>query len=324
MADPTTSNILLAIPTRGSDSGQWDTPVNGDFTALDGILGGNVSIALAAATTLLLTVPATGSVSPTAGPNQSQNALIKFSGTLTGNAVIQVTLPRIYTFDTTALTVATSYVQVAPASGTGTAVGLPPGEVTRVSYDGTNVKLVGLGRVGSYLDLAVATTQPWMSACTGGLPYIPCDGATYTASVYPALGNMLGSTFGGNGITTFGLPDFRNRFALPIDTSGQGRVTTGGSGVDGTTLGANGGSQLLQQHNHTVTEPNAGAGHAHGITPFPTFAAGGSWVSAAGNNSGSGTSTNNATTGISINNAGTGSSQNMPPVVVFGCRFIKT
>src|SRR5690242_4577031 len=126
MSDPTTSNILLAVPTRGSDSGTWDVPVNGDFTALDGILGGNTTLALSAATTITLSVPATGTVAASAGPNQSQNAVVKFTGTLAGNAVINLTLPRTYIFDNQC-TVGTSYIQIAPASGTGTKVGLPPG-----------------------------------------------------------------------------------------------------------------------------------------------------------------------------------------------------
>lgn len=286
------------------------------------MLGGAVSIALAAATTLLLTVPATGSVSASAGPNQSQNAIVKFSGTLTGNAVVQVTLPRIYTFDTTGLTVATSYVQIAPASGTGTKVGLPPGEFTRVAFDGTNVSLVGMGRVGSMLDVCgISTTPAWMTACST-LPYLPRDGAIYTSSLYPVLGAQLGSTFGGNGITTFGVPDTRNRFALPVDVSGQGRVTNAASGVDGTALGANGGSQYLQTHAHGITEPNSGQGHQHvigGVTGFLNPQGGGVSATAGSNNN-----SNLATTGITINNIGSGSSQNMPPVIVFGCGFIKT
>src|SRR5215471_11323936 len=141
MPDPTTSNVLLAVPTRGSDSGVWDTPVNGDFTALDGMLGGQQALSLSSATTITLSMPATGTVAAAAGPNQSQNACVKLSGTLTGNAVLKVTMPRRYLFDSTLLVVATSYVQITPASGTGNSVGLPPGEITEVWFDGTNCSL---------------------------------------------------------------------------------------------------------------------------------------------------------------------------------------
>ena len=323
MADPTTSNILLAIPARGSDVGTWDLPVNGDFTALDGILGGNATISLSAATTLALTVPATGTVSAVAGPNQSQNAVIKFTGTLVGNAVIQLTLPRTYIFDNQC-TVATSYIQIAPASGTGTAIGLPPGQKTRVAYDGTNVDYVGAPLVGSLMDMVVSTTQPWMKACTVQ-PWLPGDGSIQTSSIYPTLGAMLGSTFGGNGITTFGLPDFRNRFSLPVDLSGQGRVTNVVSGIDGTVVGPAGGNQYLQTHTHTATQP----AHNHGISNGSVVigvnqGVGGTKDFVSGSVATVQITTDNAQPTITVQNTGTGSSQNMPPAIVFGCRFIKT
>ncbi len=324
MADPTTSNILLAVPTRGSDVGTWDLPINGDMTALDGILGGNATISLSAATTLALSVPSTGTVSAGAGPNQSQNAVVKFTGTLVGNAVIQLTLPRRYVFDNQC-TVGTSYIQIAPASGTGTAIGLPPGEKTEVAYDGTNVDFVGLGRVGSLLDICgISTTQPWMTACTK-LPYLPRDGATYSTAAFPALGAMLGSTFGGNGITTFGVPDTRNRFALPVDVSGQGRVTNAVSGIDGTVVGPAGGSQFLQQHSHTATQ----VAHSHTTNGTTSVTAsnqgsGGLFDFTAGARALINITIDLAQPAITVQNTGTGTSQNMPPVVVFGCGFIKT
>lgn len=320
MPDPTSSNILLAEPTRGSDSGTWDTPVNGNFTALDGILGGNTSLALSSATTITLSVPATGTVSASAGPNQSQNAVVKFTGTLTGNAVINLTLPRTYIFDNQC-TVGTSYIQIAPASGTGTKVGLPPGQKTRVAFDGTNVDYIGMPLVGTLLDMCVSTTPPWMTACTT-LPWLLTDGATYSTSVYSALGNMLGSTFGGNGITTFAVPDTVSRLRLSIDlAAAKARVTNAVSGVDGATIAAAGGDQRMQQHNHGVTDP----GHVHsmggtaletnaGPNNTPTNPPGGNPAF----------NTQSATTGISVNNSGTGSSQNMPPAIVFGLTFIKT
>ncbi len=219
-------------------------------------------------------------------------------------------------------TVGAFAVAIQPANLTGNLVCLPPGEKTQVFFNGTDVDFVGLGRVGSFLDLAVSTTPLWMSA-SSKQPYLPCDGATYSTSVFPALGAILGSTFGGNGITTFGLPDFRNRLALPIDVSGQGRVTNAVSGVDGTAMGSAGGDQRMQSHTHTatVTDP----GHRHAMNTGVNAGATGSAERAEVNTLGAYNS-GTATTGITVANAnnGTGSSQNMPPVVVFGVRFIKT
>jgi microcystin-dependent protein len=53
-----------------------------------------------------------------------------------------------------------------------------------------------------------------------------CDGAILTPQQQPALFSLLGATFGGNGNTTFGLPDLRGRVPLHPDggTFGQGRA----------------------------------------------------------------------------------------------------
>src|SRR5882672_11957828 len=95
MPDPVEPLKQLAIPSRGSDVGTWDTPINNDMTAIAAMLGGFATLALSSATTITLSI-ATGSVTPGAGPVQSQNALLRFSGTLTGTATIQFTLPGFY------------------------------------------------------------------------------------------------------------------------------------------------------------------------------------------------------------------------------------
>jgi microcystin-dependent protein len=80
------------------------------------------------------------------------------------------------------------------------------------------------------------------------------DGTLYSAALYSALATILGSTYGGNGLTTFGVPDERSRFRLAWDNSGTAnRVTSAGSGISGITLGASGGNELIQSHTHTGT-----------------------------------------------------------------------
>ena len=44
--------------------------------------------------------------------------------------------------------------------------------------------------------------------------WFPCDGRLLSIAEYAALYNLLGTTFGGNGQTTFGLPDLRGRVAV--------------------------------------------------------------------------------------------------------------
>lgn len=315
MADPTTSNILLSVPTRGSNSGIWDVPVNNDFTSIDGRLGGVQTISLTNVN-VSLTKP-TGTATPSGGPTQAENAIVQFSGTLSGNCVITFPLPGYYIVKNSC-TVGAFYVQ-ARALGTGNLIGLPDGRAIKIWTDGTNVDFCDTPEVGSYLDLAATTYPTWMTVCTVS-PYLLCDGTTYNNSSFPILGGRLGSTFGGNGATTFGVPDLRNRYRIPVG-GGAGRITSAGSGVDGATLGASGGDQQVQTHTHGITDPK----HTHvldvydnsGSTQFVTGGGGGALthvVKASGS----------ASTGITISAFGSGSSGNIPPGLVAGIVLIKT
>lgn len=325
MPDPTTSNKLLAQPSRGSDIGTWDLPMNSNASALDGMFGGVTTIPLSVSTTVLLTVPSTGSVSPTAGPNQSQNALIKFTGTLTGFPVVQFTLPGFYIINNQC-NVSTWAVVLQASSGT-TQICAPPGRKCHIFFDGSTLDFVDMPEVGSFMDLAVAITPTWI---TNSLPqpWLPCDGSVLNVNNYTALGQMLGSTFGGNGITTFGLPDLRARNRIPLDNQGSqgaaGRITSAVSGINGTTIGAAGGSQALQAHTHTttITDP----GHSHAQAQFLSITANAGQIPSSAVSFVSPSSGATATTNISVavNTSGSGNSGSIPPGLVFGISFIKT
>lgn len=81
-----------------------------------------------------------------------------------------------------------------------------------------------------------------------------CDGSIVSISQYTTLYQLLGTTYGGDGINTFGLPDFRGR--IPIN---QGQ----GLGLSNYILGQNGGTenvtlltQNLPQHTHALNVDN--------------------------------------------------------------------
>jgi microcystin-dependent protein len=326
MTEPLTVNKNYTAANTGDLSGAWGTAaLNANFVSLDGMLGGFATISLSSATTRSLgTTVGGGSVTPGAGPSESANSLIKFTGTLTGNAVIQFTYPGFYIIDNRC-TVGSFYVQLAPVSGGGKAIGAPPGEKCHVFFDGTDLDYVDLGRVGEALDLhGVSAIPAWMgSACCSTMPYLIKDGSTYNIASYTALGNMLGSTFGGNGVTTFAVPDERSRFRLAVDTSTTGRVTNAISGVTGTTMGSSGGSQSMQSHNHTatVTDP----GHNHNL-PDASAVFAGSNAFPMGTSLGSTNKSGTASTGITVavNGTGSGGSQNMPPCIVSFLPLVKT
>lgn len=78
-----------------------------------------------------------------------------------------------------------------------------------------------------------------------------CQGQILAISTNSALFSLLGTTYGGNGQTTFGLPDLRGRTAI-----GQGQ----GPGLQNYSIGQVGGSENatlndknLPAHTHTAT-----------------------------------------------------------------------
>ena len=96
-----------------------------------------------------------------------------------------------------------------------------------------------------------------------------CDGKLLQISDYQILYTLLGTTYGGDGQTTFGLPDLRGR--VPLHTGqlpGGGYYPLGvGGGVENVTLN----SIQMGLHNHVL----AGTGQpASGPNPTPghTFA----------------------------------------------------
>ena len=95
----------------------------------------------------------------------------------------------------------------------------------------------------------------------GVLPsgWLFCDGAEVSRTTYADLYSAIGTAYGiGNGTSTFDLPDLGGRVPAGKESSAT-RLTTGGSGIDGDTLGADGGSQT-----HTLTSPGELPSHGHG------------------------------------------------------------
>lgn len=256
------------------------------------------------------------------------NAMIKFTGAQTGSATIQFTLPGFYIINNQCT--GTTFVKLSPATGTGNAIGAPPGQKVHVFFDGTDMDYVDFPTPGSAVDLHINTTTlpPWMTACSVA-PYLIKDGTVYTSSIYPALSALLGSTYGGNGVTTFGVPDERARARLGVDTvqaaSGatSGRVTFAIAGFTGSLLGAAGGNQQLQTHSHGITD----LGHIHGVTGGTKGGITGGATTGGSQDTPITAATitiSNATTNITINASGTGSSQNMPPSIVSFLPLIKS
>ena len=248
MADPATPNLGVFIASVGSDVGTWYQPLNANFSVQDSLACNTATISLTNAPVTLSTPPNSGAA--WAGPYQSQSALIQFTGTLTGNCVITFPRAGFYIVENQC-TVGAFYVQL--TTGAGKTIGAPPGKKCHVFSDGTDMDYVDMPDVGTAYDLHGVTALPaWMTACSTS-PYLVKDGSVHNYSDFPALGRLLGSTFGGNGITTFGVPDEMARIRVGYDKTATNRLTTAVSGVNGATMGSAGGDQAMQQHGHAIT-----------------------------------------------------------------------
>lgn len=327
MVEPVTQNVGLIVPNTGDLPGTWGSnAINPDLVALDGMLGGVATVGLTNAN-VTLTKPS-GTIAPGAGPNQAQNAVVRFTGVLTANVTVTLPLPGFTTIEN--LTTG-NFIVSFRAVGAGEVIATPQGSCMRVYNDGTNVRFVN--DIASFpgksekLD-GVSAVPTWITACTVK-PYLLADGSLYPVATYPALAALFGNKFGGDGVTTFGVPDKQGRIDLPYAGT-TGRITVAGCGINGQTIGAAGGEQ-----SHTLTAAESAALTYRSDVTDPTHAH--PYVGSNFENPGAGgggfagsqasRTTSSAATGISVatsSNAGGGAHNNVQPAIVTGICLIKT
>jgi hypothetical protein len=203
-------------------------------------------------------------------------------------------------------------IQSGDLSGLATTRRCIPGAKSRAYWTGSNwyVDRAVNVPVGTVLDFDGATLP---------VGYEWPNGQTLASAAanYPDYNARKGS-----GVTR----DLRGRIGIGKDDMGgaaAGRVTNAGSGVDGLTLGAAGGSEFLQAHLHNVTGNTGGqsATHTHPYNqPAAASETGGATpnFAAAPTSTNTGPASNDHTHPVNINSAsvGAGASQNMPPGVV--------
>lgn len=328
MTEPMTVNVGLIVPNTGDLVDLWGADAtNPDFVAIDGLFAGVQTITVSNAP-VTLTAPAGFTPTPGGGPTQSQNRVLRFTGVLTANVAVTLPLPGSYIVEN--LTTGNFVLSFQGETAT-EVIGTPQGERIEIYNDGANVRFVGLGRTGSMeLWAGLSAVPAWVSACTVK-PYLLCDNATYNFSDYPALSARLQGTFGGNGITTFGVPDLRGRVPLAYDGTGT-RITAAGCGLNGQTLGGAIDTQLqtLNATQIPTITSNISVGQ---VTVFgqlfslPGTAGPANAVDALVNSGGGGTTsaTYNVTTQTGTSNNTQGLSHpNVQPSIVTGIWVIKT
>lgn len=115
----------------------------------------------------------------------------------------------------------------------------------------------------------------WFACSSAPANWLECNGAVLNIASYPALAARIGNTFGGDGVTTFGVPDLRGEFIRGWDN---------GRGVDPARTFGSFQTDEFESHTHTylkgtsVTQATAAAGHDFWDVPDPqvTGATGGS------------------------------------------------
>ena len=144
------------------------------------------------------------------------------------------------------------------------------------------------------MDPFIGELQPF---AFGRIPsgWLPCDGRLLQIQSNPALFSLLGTTYGGDGVNTFHLPDLRGR-----STVGTGQ----GPGLSNRMLGSQAGTESatlttgnLPTHTHTMpasTQPATHATPAPGLVPATAqnggaYASGGTAVPLAGSTAGGST-----------------------------------
>ncbi len=124
------------------------------------------------------------------------------------------------------------------------------------------------------MEVYIGTILHW------SLPYAPqgwafCNGQILNISKYQALFALIGTNYGGDGKTTFGLPDLRGRTHIGAITSAPGNPNSSGAvgGSEGVALNA---TQLaIHNHSGVATPSNVVAtaqlpiNNANGTSPNP-------------------------------------------------------
>jgi microcystin-dependent protein len=86
--------------------------------------------------------------------------------------------------------------------------------------------------------------------------WMTCDGQLLAISDYSTLFNLIGTTYGGNGQTTFALPDLRGRVPLHFGSGGGTSYSLGASGgVEQETLTL----PQIPAHTHAIFGDGGGA-----------------------------------------------------------------
>lgn len=159
-------------------------------------------------------------------------------------------------------------------------------------------------------ELPTGTVVPYAgaSAPTG---WLLCDNTLHDPADHPALFALIGTTYGGDGVTTFGVPNLKGRVAVgidPGDSSFDALGEIGGAKTHTlTTAEMPSHTHTQDSHNHSYTDSSVLSGTNATLSAGPTFVHTGA-TSNVGKTTGSETATNQ-------NTGGGGAHNNLQPYI---------
>ena len=132
MASTFSSALNLELQASGENSGTWGVITNNNLQKVESAIKGYVSIAIASTSDSLAT--SDGSTT-----DEQSNAIIRLTGTLTGNTTMQSEAVETWYIVDNATTMGTHTLNFKPAGGTGTTRGLVAGSKHILYTDGSTM-----------------------------------------------------------------------------------------------------------------------------------------------------------------------------------------
>lgn len=233
--------------------------------------------------------------------------------TINGSTSGQVTIaaPAVAGTNTLTLPAATGTVITTASSAA-----LPVSAISATGTPSATTYLRGDASWATITGVPSGSVMPYAGS-SAPTDWLLCSGAAVSRTTYAALFAVIGTTYGsGDGSTTFNLPDLRGRSAFGVDNMGgtaANRITSGGSGITGTTLGAAGGAETVTLSTSQIPS------HTHNVVGKTSFT--GSTTVVTINNNGNGGDV--TVSGAAQATGGGGAHNTVPPAIMLNY-IIKT